>query len=160
MPTYHTIIIGAGASGLFCAGSFNAPKIILEHNKVPGVKVGVSGGGKCNFSNRIITAADYVSTRKHFCKSALSAFTPRHFTALLEQHHIEYEERTNGQLFAKNARDIVRFLVNRAKAAHTDFALNTQALDVLKTDDGFTVHTSAGTLQARQIRNPAPATAV
>ncbi|MBP5616580.1 MAG: NAD(P)/FAD-dependent oxidoreductase, partial [Elusimicrobiaceae bacterium] len=49
MLTYHTVIIGGGASGLFCAGSFDKPKLILEHNKRPGAKVRVSGGGKCNF---------------------------------------------------------------------------------------------------------------
>lgn len=151
MLTYHTAIIGAGASGLFCAGSFNAPKIILDHNKLPGVKVSVSGGGKCNFTNRSISANDYISLRKHFCKNALAAFKPTDFIQLLDENKIEYEERTHGQLFAKNARDIVHFLVKRAQMANTDFALATQVLDVKKTEGGFLVRTSAGMLQAQHI---------
>lgn len=151
MLTYHTVIIGGGASGLFCAGSFATPKIILDHNQVPGVKVGVSGGGKCNFSNTSVTAADYVSQSKHFCKSALAAFKPADFTALLDQAGIGYEERTHGQLFARNAHDIVRFLVNRAKAAHTDFSLKTEVLDVQQQGNGFIVRTSAGSIQAQHV---------
>ena len=151
MLTYHTVIIGGGASGLFCAGSFATPKIILDHNQVPGVKVGVSGGGKCNFSNTSVTAADYLSQSKHFCKSALAAFKPADFTALLDQAGIGYEERAHGQLFARNAHDIVRFLVNRAKAAHTDFSLKTEVLDVQQQGNGFIVRTSAGSIQAQHV---------
>lgn len=151
MLTYHTAIIGAGASGLFCAGSFATPKIIIDHNKIPGIKVGISGGGKCNFSNISVTAADYQSQSKHFCKNALSAFKPQHFVALLEQAGIAYEQRTHGQLFAKNAQEIVQFLVHRAKAQNTDFALKTEVLDIQKKGEEFIVRTSVGTIQARHV---------
>ena len=90
---YHTAIIGGGASGLFCAGSFDAQKIVLEAKPKAALKVSVSGGGKCNFSNRFISAANYESTHKHFCKNALSAFKPTDFTALLDEAHIPWQER-------------------------------------------------------------------
>lgn len=151
MLTYHTAIIGAGASGLFCAGSFNQPKIILDHNAKPGVRVGVSGGGKCNFSNRYITAADYQSQAPHFCKSALAAFEPQDFTRLLDNAQIPYEERADGQLFARNAQDMVNFLARRAQAAHTDFSLNTEVLDIQTLEDTFLIRTSKGTIQASQV---------
>ena len=151
MLTYHTAIIGAGAGGLFCAGSFNRPKIILDHNAKPGVKVGVSGGGKCNFTNLFVSAADYDSQSKHFCKNALAAFKPADFVRLLDQARIPYEQRENGQLFAQKAQDIVNFLVSRAKAAHTDFSLNTEILDVQHSPDGFLVRTSAGLILARHV---------
>ena len=151
MLTYHTVIIGAGASGLFCAGSFAGPKLILDHNKLPGVKVGISGGGKCNFTNLSVTAADYLCAQKHFCKNALAAFKPQDFVRLLDEAGVLYEQRTHGQLFAKRAQDIVQFLVRRAKAAHTDFALNTQVLEVRPENDAFVVRTSAGTVHAQHV---------
>ncbi len=151
MLTYHTAIIGAGASGLFCAGSFSTPKIILDHNKFPGVKVGLSGGGKCNFTNLHLRAEDYLCQQRHFCKSALAAFTPHDFVRLLEEANIPYEARNHGQLFAQNAQDIVRFLVKRAKAANTDFSLNTQVLNIEKTADGFVLRTSSGLLKAQHV---------
>ena len=151
MLTYHTVIIGAGASGLFCAGSFDAPKIILDHNKVPGVKLGVSGGGKCNFTNRFITSANYLSQRKHFCKNALAAFKPTDFVHLLQEQAISYEERNHGQLFAHKAQDIVQFLVKRAKQANTDFSLCTQVFGIEQGPTGFMVRTSSGLLQAQHV---------
>lgn len=151
MLTYHTVIIGAGASGLFCAGSFSHPKIILDHNQLPGVKVSVSGGGKCNFTNRYVTAADYVSQSKHFCKNALAAFKPQDFLRLLDTAAIPYEQRPNGQFFATRAQDVVQFLVRRAQQAHTDFSLNTQVLDIRQNSSGFLVYTSSGTLQATHV---------
>ncbi len=151
MRTYHTAIIGAGASGLFCAGSFNRPKIIIDHNAKPGVKVGVSGGGKCNFTNLSVSAADYDSQSKHFCKNALAAFKPSDFTRLLDRANIPYQQRAHGQLFARNAQDIVNFLVRRAKAAHTDFSLKTEVLALQPIHDGFLVHTSAGLISAQHV---------
>ena len=151
MLIYHTAIIGAGASGLFCAGSFNQPKIIIDHNKQPGVKVSVSGGGKCNFTNRFLSAADYLCTHKHFCKNALAAFGPADFIRLLDEAGIPYEEREHGQLFARQAAAIVHFLVNRTKQAHTDFSLQTEALAVQPDAEGFIIRTSTGSIRAQHV---------
>jgi len=148
---YHTAIIGGGASGLFCAGSFDAQKIVLEAKPKAALKVSVSGGGKCNFSNRFISAANYESTHKHFCKNALSAFKPTDFTALLDEERIPWQERENGQLFAYNAKDIVRFLIRRAEKCHTTLSTGVQVLAVKQDPDGFLLHTSAGPLHAKNI---------
>ena len=71
--TVDVLVAGGGAAGLMCAGSFSHRKILIERNTQPGQKVSVSGGGKCNFSNRFVSASDYLSQNKHFCKSALAA---------------------------------------------------------------------------------------
>jgi len=149
--SYHTVIIGAGASGLFCAGSFSAKKLLLDHNDKPALKVSVSGGGKCNFSNASVSAACYESQNKHFCKSALAAFGPHDFIRLLEEEKIHFTLRPTGQYFAENAQDIVRFLVKRAKQAHTEIALSTQVLSVTKGTNGFIVRTSRGNVQAQRV---------
>lgn len=148
---FHTAVIGAGAAGLMCAGSFSHRKILIERNAKPGLKVSVSGGGKCNFSNRSVSAADYLSQNKHFCKSALAAFKPQDFLNLLEQDGVKWEERAHGQLFAFNAQDIVRLLVRRAKAANTLFLTDTLALDVRFENGLFVIHTSSGPVQAQRV---------
>jgi hypothetical protein len=148
---YHTVIIGAGASGLFCAGSFTAKKLLLDHNAQPAVKVSVSGGGKCNFSNQFMSAACYDSQNKHFCKSALAAFGPQDFIRLLQEEKINFDLRPSGQYFAQNAKDIVRFLVKRAERAHTHLLLATQVLSVSKNANGFLIHTSRGNVQAERV---------
>lgn len=151
MEYFHTVIIGAGASGLFCAGSFAARKLVLDHNPLPGKKVSVSGGGKCNFSNLHLCAQDYLCTQKHFPKNALAAFSPADFIALLDKEYIAYTTRGEGQLFAQSAGEIVKFLVDRATHQQTEFSFNTQALGIKKTDTGFVVQTSKGLIGAQQV---------
>ena len=58
METIDTVILGAGAAGLFCAGSIlsnaggrNRSVLVLDHAAAPGEKIRISGGGRCNFTN-------------------------------------------------------------------------------------------------------------
>ena len=148
---YHTVIIGAGASGLFCAGSFDAPKLVLEAQSSAAQKVFFSGGKKCNFTNKFVSAADYDCTQKHFCKNALAAFKPKNFTDLLDEALVPYEEREDGKLFGKSSSDIVDFLETRAKAHHTEIKLHTRVVSVQKTPLGFTLDTNNGIFQAKNV---------
>lgn len=148
---FHTAIIGGGASGLMCAGSFDRSKILIEHNAKPGAKVSVSGGGNCNFSNRSVSAADYLCQNKHFCKNALAAFKPQDFLRLLEENHLPWEERSHGQLFAFGAQHIVQMLVRRAREANTQLLTDTQALDVRQENGLFVINTSAGPVRAQYL---------
>ena len=150
-PVFHTALIGAGAGGLFCAGSFNARKIVLEQNDRPALKVRVSGGGKCNFSNRFVSAKDYLSASPHFCKSALAAFGPQDFLTLLREHNIPFEERAEGQLFALRAWDIVHFLTERAQKANATILTGTRVQDVRQKDGLFILHTTRGTIRAHHV---------
>ena len=48
------IIIGGGAAGLFCAGKLTqagADVTIIEHSKETGLKILVTGKGRCNVTN-------------------------------------------------------------------------------------------------------------
>ncbi len=149
---YHTVIIGAGASGLMCAGSFNARKLIIDHNPRPGAKLAVSGGGKCNFSNLNISAAHYASQNKHFCKNALAAYKNTDFLKLLDENRVPWQQLPSGQLFAQNAQDIVRLLNRRAQQANTEFKLNTQALGIKKDGQGlYIVQTSRGNIKTQNL---------
>ena len=76
------VILGAGAAGLMCAieASKRGRRVaVLEHNREIGAKIRISGGSKCNFTNRSVTADNYLSNNQHFATSALSRFTPQDF---------------------------------------------------------------------------------
>ncbi|WP_297927219.1 NAD(P)/FAD-dependent oxidoreductase [Metallibacterium sp.] len=73
-------IIGGGAAGLMCArvaGLRGRRVLLIEHAARVGKKILMSGGGRCNFTNTGATAANFISANPHFCKSALTRFTPR-----------------------------------------------------------------------------------
>ena len=90
--------------------------VVLEHNREIGAKIRISGGGKCNFTNRHVTADSYISNNRRFATSALSRFTPQDFLGMIESHHIAYSERDHGQLFCRDsAAQIVNMLANECR---------------------------------------------
>ena len=61
---YDVVIIGAGAAGLMCAaeaGKRGRRAPVLEHADRVGKKILISGGGRCNFTNRWAVPEDYQS---------------------------------------------------------------------------------------------------
>src|SRR5450759_2357944 len=100
------VVVGAGAAGLMCAieaGQRGRRVVVLEHNPQIARKILISGGGRCNFTNRHTTAENFASRNPHFAKSALARYTPRDFIAMVERHGISYHEKTLGQLFCDGA---------------------------------------------------------
>jgi predicted Rossmann fold flavoprotein len=112
---YDAIVLGAGAAGLFCAaraGQAGRRVLLLEGADVPGRKILISGGGRCNFTNLDTAPERFLSANPHFAKSALSRFTPHDFLAQVEAHGIAWHEKTLGQLFCDgSARQIVAMLL-------------------------------------------------
>ena len=109
------MVVGAGAAGLFCAaqaGKRGLKVLLLDHSEKVAEKIRISGGGRCNFTNRDTTPAQFLSENPHFCRSALSRYTPQDFTALLQQHNIPFHEKHKGQLFCdRSAEDIINMLL-------------------------------------------------
>ncbi len=102
VESVDVVIIGAGAAGLMCAsvaGQLGAKVLVLDHAKKIGEKIRISGGGRCNFTNRSVSAENFVSKNPHFCKSALSQYRSSDFIDLVERYGISYHEKHKGQLF-------------------------------------------------------------
>ena len=100
--SYDVLIIGAGAAGLMCAsvaGQLGARVLLVDHAKKIGEKIRISGGGRCNFTNRSVGAENFVSKNPHFCKSALSQYRSADFIELVERYGIAHHEKHKGQLF-------------------------------------------------------------
>lgn len=119
MKTFDVIVLGAGAAGLLCA--FTAAKrgrsvLVLERSNKVGKKILMSGGGRCNFTNLFTTSDNFLSKNLHYCKSALSRYTPDDFVSLVESHGIDYHEKARGQLFCdETSKQIVAMLVEECK---------------------------------------------
>ncbi len=151
MQKADVIILGAGAAGLMCAlraGQRGKKVIVLDHAAETGSKILISGGGRCNFTNRVMAADRYISNNPHFCRSALAAYTQNDFVTLVEKHKIPYREKTLGQLFCEtSAKDILAMLLSECEAAHVDIRLSHNILSAGKSDI-FHVLTDKDTFEA------------
>ena len=115
------IVIGGGAAGLMCAitaGKRGRSVVVLEGSNKIGKKILMSGGGRCNFTNLNTQPSNFLSSNPHFCKSALSRYTPYAFLEMVESHGIPYHEKTAGQLFCDDSsKDILAMLVAECENA-------------------------------------------
>ncbi|MFQ5345423.1 MAG: NAD(P)/FAD-dependent oxidoreductase [Mariprofundus sp.] len=154
MQYYDTIIIGAGAAGLMCAGTaagFGKSILVLDHADTAGKKILISGGGRCNFTNRFTAAANFISANPHFCKSALARFSADDFVAWVKQSNISYHERKHGQLFCDDsARDILDMLMQPCRDFGVHIRTRTEILAVEK-QDHFLLSTSHGDFSAESL---------
>lgn len=144
--SYEVIIIGAGASGLFCAqmlGKMGKRVLLIDHANKAGKKILMSGGGRCNFTNLEIGARHFLSDNRHFCKSALQAYQNWDFIDLVNHHGIAYHEREYGQLFCvHSARDIVTMLLDECQANQVTIRLKTSITEICHHSDGFILDTT------------------
>jgi predicted Rossmann fold flavoprotein len=122
--SYDVVVVGAGAAGLFCAGvaaQRGLKVLVLDHSDKVAEKIRISGGGRCNFTNRLLDPAapqkHFLSANPHFCRSALSRYTPQDFIALLQRHGIGFHEKHKGQLFCDHsAEDLIQMLLRECEA--------------------------------------------
>lgn len=108
------VIIGAGAAGMMCAaqaGQRGRHVLLIDHAVKIGERIRISGGGRCNFTNRHAGPENFLSQNPHFCRSALAQYSQHDFIKLVESHGIPYHEKTLGQLFCDDsAQDIIALL--------------------------------------------------
>ncbi|CAN5263204.1 NAD(P)/FAD-dependent oxidoreductase [soil metagenome] len=151
---YDLIIIGGGAAGLFCAlqaGRRGKRALVIEHNAEVGRKIVISGGGRCNFTNIHTTPENFISRNPHFCKSALSQYTPGDFVELVRRHKISYFEKKLGQLFCReSSRQIVEMLLRECREARVEVRSGCSVTGVTK-DVTFIVETSQGRFEAGKL---------
>ncbi len=99
------IVVGGGAAGLVAAwraASLGHRVTLLEANNRLGVKLRISGGGKCNITHdgppKAILAA-FSREQARFLRPSLHAFDNRAVLDLLHREGVETYTRDNGRVF-------------------------------------------------------------
>jgi predicted flavoprotein YhiN len=122
MQTFDAVVVGAGAAGLLCAalaGQRGVRVLLIDHAEKIAEKIRISGGGRCNFTNRDAGPANFLSANPHYCRSALARYTPQDFIALVQRHRIPFHEKHKGQLFCDGSSDeIITMLLRECAAGH------------------------------------------
>ncbi|HKO46061.1 MAG TPA: NAD(P)/FAD-dependent oxidoreductase [Pyrinomonadaceae bacterium] len=148
------IVIGGGAAGLFCAieaGKRGRKVIVLEHAERVGKKIGISGGGRCNFTNIHTTSENFVSANPYFCKSALARYTPTDFIALVQKHNIGFHEKKLGQLFCNEGSGrIIDMLLNECSDAGVEVLCRSTVRSIAKREQ-FEVELGDRTLLSQSL---------
>ena len=156
MHSFDLVVVGAGAAGLFCAGiagQRGLSVLVIDHAEKLAEKIRISGGGRCNFTNRDAGPANFLSDNPNFCRSALARYPSSDFIALVQKHGIAFHEKHKGQLFCDDSSErIIQMLVQECAMGGVQ---RWQPCTVAAVSDGeaggFELETSRGLVRAARL---------
>jgi len=139
---YHTIVVGAGVSGLMAANAAsqnNRIVLLIEKNKNPGRKLLISGGGRCNVTNRL----PYEEIIRHipgngkFLYGPFSTFDNESIISFIESAGVLLKEEDHGRMFpvSDRAKDVLDVFTDALHQNNVEVRFNTEVRELL-TEDG------------------------
>lgn len=157
--SFDAVVVGAGAAGLFCAGlagQLGVKVLLVDHAEKVAEKVRISGGGRCNFTNRDLDPRaphkHFLGDNPHFCRSALARYTPADFLALVQKHGIPFHEKHKGQLFGDvSSDDFIRMLLAECAAGGVTHWQPCGVDSIRHDGEAYRVQTSRGPVRARAV---------
>jgi predicted Rossmann fold flavoprotein len=159
MQTCDVVIVGAGAAGLFCAGvagQLGLSVLLVDHSQKVAEKIRISGGGRSNFTNRLI---DVIAPHKHFlsenpnfCRSSLSRYTAQDFIELVQSYDIPFHEKHKGQLFCdRSAEDLIQMLLKECDKGGVLRWQGCSVKAITAEGSGYKLQTDQGEVQASKV---------
>jgi predicted Rossmann fold flavoprotein len=155
VQSFDVIVLGAGAAGMMCAavaGQRGRRVALLDHGSLPGRKILISGGGRCNFTNIHCEPNRFLAANPHFAKSALALYTPHHFLELVHRYNIPYHEKTLGQLFCDHsAHAILDMLLAECERGHVEQVYDARSIRIERGGIGFRLECAKGEFESESL---------
>lgn len=145
-------IIGGGAAGMMAAATIldsikgNYDLLLFDKNEKLGVKVALTGGGRCNVTTGINDQRLLLSkyTRgSQFLKPALSAFPPLQVRDWFIEHGVSLKEEDDARVFPESnkSEDIINVFYKIFEKENIKLHLGEAVNSVKKISNGFEIHT-------------------
>src|SRR5688572_16259343 len=143
------IVIGAGAAGLataiFTARAAPARRVVcLDGARTIGAKILVSGGARCNVTNRVVTEHDFWGGSRRIVRHVLRAFPASRAAQFFEELGVALHEEDDGKLFpdTNRSRTVLDALLREADRVGVVIATEQRVRDVRVEGDRFAVQTN------------------
>ena len=150
---WDAIVVGAGAAGLataiFAARAATALRIlVLDGARHIGAKILVSGGSRCNVTNRAVTERDFWGGSPRIVRNVLRAFPADRAAAFFEDLGVALHEEEDGKLFpdTNRARTVLDALLSASGHAGVVVRPGARVASVAceRTTQMFTVRLATG----------------
>ena len=155
------IVIGGGAAGFFAAINIaeKHPELsvaILERGKEGLQKVKISGGGRCNVTHAEFIPSELVQNYPRGEKELLGpfhTFMTGDTIAWFEERGVELKIEEDGRMFpvSNSSQTIIDCFLFEAKKHKVEVLYNYSVKSIKPIDNGFTVTTSQGDVEAKKI---------
>jgi len=113
-----TVIVGAGAAGLMagiqCARQ-GLDVLILDGQQTIGSKILISGGGRCNITNQIVTEKDFSGTHPRLIRNILKTFSPEKALDFFQSIGVDLTLEEDGKYFpvTHSAQSVLNSLIKQ-----------------------------------------------
>ncbi len=151
-------IVGAGAAGLATAifaarRGVPGPIVALDGARKLGAKILVSGGGRCNVTNRVVTERDFRGGSPHVVRRMLREFPAEAAVDFFREIGVVLHEEEDGKLFpdSNRARTVLSALMGEAERRGVSVREGHRVTAVAREGRGFRLETSRGPLSADQV---------
>jgi len=145
------IVVGGGPAGIMAALSAakNNEVTLIERNKEIGMKLRLTGGGRCNITNNrdIEEFFDKIVNNKKFLYSALYTFSNYSLLEYLSNNGLEYKVELDEKVYTKSdkADEVIELLKNDLEKNKVKIRYNTMVSDlIVENEDIKGVVTSYG----------------
>ncbi|MFJ7971005.1 NAD(P)/FAD-dependent oxidoreductase [Psychrobacillus sp. NPDC096389] len=139
---YDVIVIGGGPSGLMAAAAAGAEKkkvLLIEKGSKLGKKLAISGGGRCNVTNRLPQEeiVKNIPGNGRFLFSPFSVFNNEDIIAFFENLGVPLKEEDHGRMFpvSNKAMDVVNALLDELQRLKVEIKLNSPVAKLLMNDE-------------------------
>jgi len=140
---YDCLVIGGGPAGLMAAGRAGergARVLLLEKNNQLGLKLLASGGGRCNFTNRLADRKETISLygkSSKFLFSAFYSFGVQETIDFFNELGLTAKEEDHGRIFplSNRAADIRQALVKYLKQSGVEIKLGAEVKEIIAHGD-------------------------
>lgn len=135
-------MIGAGAAGLMTAlaalDAKDGPRasvVLFDSRPKIGAKILISGGTRCNVTNRKVTAEDYHGGPRHFIRHVFEAFTPSETIRFFEGIGVELVLEPTGKYFpaTHSGKTVLEALIRECEKRGAQFMTGVKIVDVQST---------------------------
>ena len=134
---YDVIVVGGGPSGLMAAiaaGEHGAKVLLIDKGDKLGRKLAISGGGRCNVTNRmpIDELIKHLPGNGKFLYSSFSIFNNEDIIAFFEKMGIKLKEEDHGRMFpvTDKAQSVVDALLEKLTNLNVTIITNAPVADV------------------------------
>lgn len=139
---YDCIVIGGGPSGLMAAiaaGEQKKKVLLIEKGNKLGKKLAISGGGRCNVTNRLPVEEiiKHIPGNGRFLYSAFSIFNNEDIIQFFERLGVPLKEEDHGRMFpvSNRAQDVVDALTRELNRLNVEVRLQTSVSKLLMDDE-------------------------
>jgi predicted Rossmann fold flavoprotein len=146
LATADLIVVGAGAAGLATAifakrANHGLRVMCVDGAQHVGAKILVSGGSRCNVTNRVVTEHDFWGGPRRTVKAVLRAFTAERTVAFFRELGVPLHEEEEGKLFpdTNRARTVLDALLAECRRLGVRMVCGARVTDIQVTAGGFLV---------------------